>query len=83
MQLVLVYSQPLALIHNQSLGVALKPDETYAIQMSLFIPKDIKERYQTVMFRLRDNEGNFLGQPMIAFIKVKKPADSSVSSSLA
>jgi len=51
----------------------LKPGDTEDINIDLFIPKDIKENHQVVMFRLKDKDGNFLGQPLIAFIKVKRP----------
>ena len=54
----------------------LRQGETEDIEISLFIPKDIKEPHQVVMFRLRDTEGICIGQPLIAFIKVGREDQS-------
>eukprot|EP00347_Sterkiella_histriomuscorum_P004328 403360863 len=79
-QLVPVYSQPVVLINVKDLQATLKPNETEEIQINLFIPKDIKETYQIVMFRLRTQDRQYLGQPLIAFIKVKRDQNSSQDS---
>jgi hypothetical protein len=60
------------LINNQELRIQLRPGEIEDIEINLFIPKDIKENYQVVMFRLKEKDDGFIGQPLIAFIKVIK-----------
>ncbi|CDW84571.1 UNKNOWN [Stylonychia lemnae] len=75
-ELVHIYSSPLALIENKKLDGILQPNESEEIQVGLFIPKDIKENYQIVLFRLRDKDGYFFGQPLIAIIKVLRNLQS-------
>jgi len=48
----------------------LKAEEKEIIKLNLFIPKELNEQHQIVMFRLRNKELGFIGVPLIAFIKV-------------
>jgi len=58
--LALMFSQPVALIDNQPLNTILQAGESQEITVNIFIPKDIKEPYQVVMFRLKTGN-SYLG----------------------
>jgi len=46
------------------------PNETREIQVNIYIPPDIKEDHQIVMFRLRHPQTGFLGQALVGMIRL-------------
>ncbi|TNV79687.1 hypothetical protein FGO68_gene1735 [Halteria grandinella] len=70
-QLVLVYSHPVALVEPQELKCVVKSGDKHDIIVNIFLPKNIAESHQIVMFRIRDKK-EYIGQPLIAFIKIDK-----------
>lgn len=49
---------------------AFPPGETRDIQVNIFIPHEIKEDHQIVMFRLRHPQTGYLGQALVGMIRL-------------
>jgi hypothetical protein len=60
----------------------MAPSDKKDIELDLFIPFGLKERYQILMFMLKDtNENMYIGETFTAYIKIlEQSSDLSASS---
>jgi hypothetical protein len=76
MLLDLVYSHPQILIKSPQVNAILQPGETKDLEINAFIPKDnLPTDHLVLMFRLRTFEA-YIGQPLIAFLRLKDRVQS-------
>jgi len=57
----------------------LQSNETKEIQVNIFVPLEVKESYQIVMFRLRHPQTGYLGQALVGMIRLPAPLDNKSS----